>query len=76
MLGAGALDDPEGRYGEGGEGGVFRMGNTCTPVVDSCQCIAKPIQYCKVISLQLNKFIFKKKLCIPFLPYTLNHLYL
>ena len=73
---AGALDDPEGRYGEGGEGGVFRMGNTCTPVVDSCPCIAKPIQYCKVISLQLNKFIFKKKLCIPFLPYTLNHLYL
>ena len=25
-----------------------------TPVVDSCQCIAKPIQYCKVISLQLK----------------------
>ena len=22
--------------------------NTCTPVVDSCQCMAKPIQYCKV----------------------------
>ena len=33
---------------------AFRMGNTCTPVVDSCQCMAKPIQYCKVISLQLN----------------------
>ena len=32
------------------------MGNTCTPVVDSCWCVAKPIQYCKVISLQLNKF--------------------
>ena len=29
-------------------GGGFRIGNTCTPVVDSCQCIAKPIQYCKV----------------------------
>ena len=28
-------DDPEGWYGEGG-GRVFRMGNTCTPVVDSC----------------------------------------
>ena len=28
--------------------GGFRMGNTCTPVVDSCQCMAKPIQYCKV----------------------------
>ena len=35
-------------------------GNTCTSVVDSCWCMAKPIQYCKVISLQLNKFIFKK----------------
>ena len=42
-------------------GGGFRMGNTCTPVADSCQCMAKPIQYCAVISLQLNKFIFKKK---------------
>ena len=29
-------------------GGWFRMGNTCTPMVDSCQCMAKPIQYCKV----------------------------
>ena len=29
-------DDPEGWYGEGeGEGGGFRMGNTCIPVVDS-----------------------------------------
>ena len=46
-------DDPEGWYGEGG-GREFRMGNTCTPVADSCQCMAKPIQYCKVISLQLK----------------------
>ena len=30
------------------------MGNTCTPVADSCQCMAKPLQYCKVISLQLK----------------------
>ena len=29
-------------------GGGFRIGNSCTPVVDSCQCMAKPIQYCKV----------------------------
>ena len=29
-------------------GGGFMFGNSCTPVVDSCQCIAKPIQYCKV----------------------------
>ena len=40
-------DDPEGWYGEGGGRG-FRMGNTCTPVVDACWCMAKPIQYCKV----------------------------
>ena len=40
-------DDPEGWYREEGGGG-FRMGNTCTLVVDSCQCMAKPIQYCKV----------------------------
>ena len=30
------------------EGGGFRMGNTCTPVADSCWYMAKPIQYCKV----------------------------
>ena len=37
------------RDGRGRElGGGFRMGNTCTPVVDSCQCMTKPIQYCKV----------------------------
>ena len=46
-------DDPE--IGMGREvGGGFRMGNTCTPVADSCQCMAKPLQYCKVISLQLK----------------------
>ena len=28
-------------------GGGFRVGNSCTPVVDSC--MAKPIQYCKKI---------------------------
>ena len=26
----------------------FRMGNACTPKADSCECMAKPIQYCKV----------------------------
>ena len=31
-----------------GVGGGFKMGNTCTPMVDSCQCKAKPLQYCKV----------------------------
>ena len=29
-------------------GGGFRSGNLCTPVADSCRCMAKPIQYCKV----------------------------
>ena len=29
-------------------GGGFRIRNSCTPVADSCQCMAKPIQYCKV----------------------------
>ena len=33
-------DDPEGRNGVGGGRGL-RMGNTCTPVADSCQCMAK-----------------------------------
>ena len=33
-------DDPEGWDGEGG-GGMFRMGDTCTPMADSCQCMAK-----------------------------------
>ena len=35
-------DDPEGWDGEGGGKGGFRMGDTCTPTADSCQCTAKP----------------------------------
>jgi len=32
------------RDGMGREvGGVFRMANTCTPMADSCQCMAKTI---------------------------------
>jgi len=38
------------------------MGNTCTPVADSCQCMAKPIQYCKVISLQKKKKIARRNI--------------
>ena len=38
---------------EVGEG--FRIGNSCTPVVDSCQCMAKLIQYCKVKKIKLKK---------------------
>ena len=33
-------DDPEGWDGEG-SGGGFQFGNTCTPIADSCQCLAK-----------------------------------
>ena len=33
-------DDPEGWYGEG-VGAGLRMGNTCTPVADSCQWMEK-----------------------------------
>ena len=40
-------DDPERWYGEGG-GRRVQMGNTCIPVADSFQYLAKPIQYCKV----------------------------
>ena len=29
-------------------GGGFMFGNAYTPVLDSCQCMVKPIQYCKV----------------------------
>ena len=38
-------DDPE---GWNGEGGGFRMGNTCMPVADSFWYLAKLIQLCKV----------------------------
>ena len=27
-------------------GREFRIGSACTPVADSCQCMAKPLQYC------------------------------
>ena len=40
-------DDPEGLDGQGGGRG-FSMENICTPMADSCQCVAKPIRYCKV----------------------------
>ena len=43
-------------------GGGIGMGNTCTSMADSCQCMTKPTPiYCKVISLQLIKINEKKK---------------
>ena len=53
-------DDPEGWYREGGGRG-FRMGNTCTPVADSCRCMAKPVQYCKVKKKEKRKEIFPRE---------------
>ena len=50
FLGLVHWDDPEGWDGEGGGRGV----QDGTPMVDSCQCMAKPIQYCKVINLQIK----------------------
>ena len=35
------MTQKEGMGREVGEG--FRMGNTCTPMADSCQCMAKPL---------------------------------
>jgi len=44
------------RDGMGREvGRRVRMGNTCIPMADSCQCMAKTTTICKVISLQLRK---------------------
>ena len=46
----------------------FRVGNSCTPVVDSCQRMAKPIQYCKVKKkikikiIKINKIKMQKKI--------------
>ena len=43
-------------------GAGFRLGNSCTPVVDSCQCMAKPIQNCKVKNFFLKINIQKTKI--------------
>ena len=42
-------------------GGGIGMGNTCKSMANSCQCMTKPLQYCKVISLQLIKINEKRK---------------
>ena len=44
---------------EVGEG--FRMENACTPVADSCQCMAKPTQYCEVKKKYTAFNIFMEK---------------
>ena len=35
-------------------GGGFRIGNSCIPMADSCQCMAKPIQYGKVKKIKIK----------------------
>ena len=44
------------------EGGGIGMGNACKSTADSCQCMAKPLQHCKIISLQLIKINEKNEL--------------
>ena len=39
----------------------IRMGNTCKSMADSCRCMAKALQYYKVINLQLIKIKGKNK---------------
>ena len=41
------------------------FGSACTPVVDSCQCMAKPIQYYKVKIkiLKIKNLKIKKDTC-------------
>ena len=51
------------------EGGGFRMGNTCKPVVDSFRYMAKPIQYCKVVKLNLKKLFMEINLSIQIKTY-------
>ena len=52
-------DDPEGWYREGGGSGV-QDGEHVYTCGGFMLMYGKPIQYCKVISLQLNKFVLKK----------------
>ena len=52
---------------EVGEG--FRMGNTCTPMEDSYQCMAKPIEYCKVNEqlIHTTTWMNLKSTLVPFI---------
>ena len=50
-LGLEHWDDPEGWDGEG-DGRGFRMGTTCTPMADPCQCMAKLLQYYNYLQLK------------------------
>ena len=45
-------------------GGGFMFGNACTPVVDSCQCMAKPILKKKSLTTMFNISMFSFLLVI------------
>ena len=36
------------------------MGDTCTPMADSSQCMEKPTQYCNQPAIKINKVIKTK----------------
>ena len=63
MLQAGALEWPREMIWGGKREGGFRFGNSCTPMADSHQCMAKPIQYCKVKFLKNKKRVYSKYGC-------------
>ena len=65
-------DDPEGWDGEGGGRGVQDGGHMYIHGWFMSMHGKKPLQYCKVISLQLKK---KKKLCIWAPEFTHTHTY-
>ena len=65
VLRAGALGRPRG-MGWGGRwagesGGGLRMGNTLNPWLIHVNVRQKPLQYCKVISIQIVKVNVKRK---------------
>ena len=60
VLGAGALEEPEGWGGEGSERGGSGWEIHVNPWLIHVNVWQKPLQYCKVISLQLIKINGKK----------------
>ena len=48
-------DDPKGWDGEGGGRGVQDRGDTCTPMVDSCQYMAKTSTIKRVYTVICSK---------------------
>ena len=60
MLGAGALGWPREMVMGRKVGGGFRIGNSCTHMADSCWCMAKPIQYCKIKKKKISLWKINK----------------